>query len=109
MLKKIKSFLSRGLDNRDITYENAKKIIRKNKKAYLIDVRSKQEYDEGHLTGAINICLYNIEQEILKIDKDSTIILYCASGIRSKRAREILEDMGYKEVYNLKNGIERIN
>ena len=81
-----------------------------NKYIVLIDVRSGQEYEEGHLDGAINIPVYNIEKEISKCVKstEDTIILYCSSGSRSRQAKEILENLGYSEVYNLKEGIDKI-
>ena len=71
----------------------------------------KQEYEEEHLNEAINICLYNLERSIEKEikNKQAIIILYCASGIRSKKGKEILENMGYKNVYSLKHGISGIN
>ena len=111
MFKKIKRILYRGFEGKDITYKTAKKIIKKEKECYLIDVRSKQEYEEEHLNEAINICLYNLERSIEKEikNKQAIIILYCASGIRSKKGKEILENMGYKNVYSLKHGISGIN
>ena len=112
MLKKIKNILLyRSLEGKDITYDKAKKNIKKERESYLKDVRSKQEYEEGHLQGAINICLYDLEKNIEKKVKNrqAKIILYCASGVRSKKAREILENMGYKDVYSLKYGILEVN
>ena len=41
-------------------------------------------------------------------DKNNTIIVYCSSGSRSKKAKEILEKLGYKEVFNLKEGIDKL-
>ena len=95
--------------NSNISYDDLKELMR-NKEIYLIDVRSGQEYEEGHLDGAINIPVYNIENEIQKKvkDKKETIILYCSSGSRSKKAKNILEKLGYTEVYNLKEGIDKI-
>lgn len=95
--------------NNNILYDDLKELMR-NKEIYLIDVRSGQEYEEGHLDGAINIPVYNIENEIQKKvkDKKETIILYCSSGSRSKKAKNILEKLGYTEVYNLKEGIDKI-
>lgn len=109
MFKNIKKVLYRNIENREISYEKLKDII-KNRKAILIDVRSNQEYEEGHINGAINISLYNIEKDIKKTikEKNEIIILYCSSGYRSRKAKEILEKMGYSNVYNLKNGIDKI-
>ena len=54
--------------NNNISYDDLKELMR-NKEIYLIDVRSGQEYEEGHLDGAINIPVYNIENEIQKKGK----------------------------------------
>lgn len=106
MIRFLRRIWYRSASNKDISYKELKKFI-KNKEIYLIDVRSGQEYEEGHLEGALNIPLYNIEKDIEKNikNKDDTIILYCSSGSRSKKAKEILEKLGYGEVYNLKEGI----
>ena len=88
---------------REINYQDIKKD-----EYLLIDVRSKKEYLEGHLNGAINIPLSNIKENINEIEKDKKILLYCQSGLRSKKAFKILEDLGYKNVYNLKGGLENI-
>lgn len=110
MFKKIKQILYRSLNlnNKDISYKTAMEIL-KNNDGVLIDVRTGQEYKEGHLPNAININLYNLEKEILyKIpNKETVIVVYCASGARSKQAQNILENLGYKTVYNLKNGISQ--
>ena len=82
----------------------------KNKTVNLIDVRSNQEYEEGHLVGAINISMYTIEKEILNYvkNKNDLIILYCSSGGRSREAKKTLENLGYQNVYNLKGGIDTV-
>ena len=72
----------------------------------LLDVRTPQEYAEGHI-GALNI---NVQSDDFKelaqreLSKDSTILVYCRSGRRSLDAAEILTGLGYK-VVNLKGGI----
>lgn len=107
MFDKIWKKLNRSTNSNDINYDTLKKMLKKDSNIYLIDVRTKQEYDEGHLPGAINMCLYDIEKEIGKINKNSKIVLYCTSGTRSKTARDKLEKMGYENVYNLEDGIEK--
>ena len=76
--------------------------------AEIIDVRSKTEYNEGHLEGAINIPEYELKSNFknLNIDKNKVIVLYCISGSRSKRAYFKLKQMGYSQVYNLYGGLE---
>lgn len=77
----------------------------------LPDVRTPQEYAEGHIDGALNINLQSDDfQKMAEKDlsKDATILVYCRSGRRSMDAAEILTKLGYK-VVNLKGGIiERI-
>lgn len=73
----------------------------------LLDVRTPQEYAEGHIEGALNIDVRSddFRQTAGKeLSKDSTILVYCRSGRRSMDAAEILTRLGYK-VINLKGGI----
>jgi len=76
----------------------------------IIDVRSKREFKENHLSGAINIPLPEVRKNIEKYvqDKQKRILVCCEYGIRSKQAIEILENLGYIQVYNLKGGLENI-
>jgi len=69
----------------------------------LIDVRSKQEYKEGHLDGSINIPLFDIKRDIINYvkDKKKVIVVYCDAGIRSLKAQKVLNAQGYTNVYNL--------
>lgn len=80
MFRRFTKIFYRTLDNKEISYKELNKMMNSNKDAILIDVRSKQEYKEGHLENAINIPLYDFENNISKIpNKESTIIVYCAS------------------------------
>lgn len=107
MLKRIKKVLYRSFDSKEISYKKLEEIMQKNNNAILVDVRSKQEFEEGHLNGAINIPLYELEKKLEKIpNKQCTIIIYCRSGHRSRQAKEKLEELGYENVYNLKNGLD---
>lgn len=65
----------------------------------IIDVRTKQEYENGHVVDAMNIP-YDILEQTIDIDKDKLIFVYCQSGTRSAIAFEILTNLGY-EVYDL--------
>ncbi|HNW90820.1 MAG TPA: rhodanese-like domain-containing protein [Bacteroidales bacterium] len=69
------------------------------KGATIIDVRSKGEFQGGHLKGSINIPLKNLSDHIQKIKKDKPVITCCASGARSGAAKSILKANGF-EVYN---------
>ena len=98
--------LKRSFNNKkDIRKEEINQYIKQG--AVLIDVRSPQEYREGHVDGAISIPDYQIKKEIEKQipNKEELIVVYCATGHRSQRAQQILEDMGYTNVYNVYDGI----
>jgi phage shock protein E len=69
------------------------------KGATIIDVRSKGEFQGGHLKGSINIPLKNLNDNLSKIKKDKPIIACCASGARSASAKSILKANGF-EAYN---------
>jgi phage shock protein E len=68
----------------------------------IIDVRTAQEYDSGHIDGALNIPYDVIEARIAEVttDKDREIVVYCGSGRRSGIALKTLTQMGYKQVVN---------
>ena len=109
MFKKIKQILYRSLETKEISYKKLEEIMKNNPKAILVDVRSKQEYSEGHLNGSINIPLYDLEKQLEKLpDKQCTMIIYCRSGHRSRQAKERLEKLGYENIYNLKNGLDEM-
>ena len=90
---------------KDIRKEKINQYI--NQGAILIDVRSPQEYKEGHLKGAILIPFYQIRKEIEKKvpNKNQLIVLYCSTGHRGQEAQRILERLGYTNVYNVYDGI----
>ena len=100
-MDKLKNRLKRCMDPSDINMEQMETLIKQG--AIVIDVRSPQEFAEGHIPGAICIPEYNIQREIRnKVPNiNSLIIVYCDSRVRSKNAQKRLQKMGYKQVYNL--------
>lgn len=68
--------------------------------AQIIDVRTKTEFDGGHLKGSVNIPLHTLTNSLSKIKKDKAVITCCASGIRSASAKSLLKSNGFAEVYN---------
>jgi rhodanese-related sulfurtransferase len=68
--------------------------------AIILDVRSKGEYQGGHIKGSINISVDSLNSNLNKLKKDKPIITCCASGMRSANAKSILKSNGFKEVYN---------
>ena len=67
----------------------------------IIDVRTPQEFESGHVESAINIEWQDIASVDNSTNKDNRIFLYCRSGNRSQKATDILIDIGYKDVINL--------
>ena len=68
--------------------------------AIIIDVRTKVEFQSGHIKGSLNIPLDTIPLQLSKLDKEKAIITCCASGMRSAHAKSTLQANGYTEVYN---------
>ncbi len=68
--------------------------------AQIIDVRTKGEYDTGHIRGAVNIPLQSLGNSLSKIKKNRPVITCCASGSRSASAKIILKSKGFAEVHN---------
>ncbi len=84
----------------NITAEEAKQIMDSEEGYIILDVRTQEEYDQGHIPGAIVISHEEIEaraEEVLT-DKDQLILVYCRSGRRSKLAAEILVELGYTNI-----------
>lgn len=85
--------------------EESKKFIENyhREDGIIIDVRSPQEYNEGHLKYAISIPDYDILKKASKvlIDKEEKIYVYCNAGMRSKQAKKYLKKLGYINVYNI--------
>jgi len=72
----------------------------KTRGAQIIDVRSKGEFQGGHVPGSVNIPLESLSQNLNKIKKDKPVITCCASGMRSGSATSILRAHGFVEVHN---------
>ena len=100
MLDAIKNLF--GMDKTDYA-----ELVKKG--ALILDVRSKSEYDGGHIKDSINIPVDQLQKNLSKLkDKDKTIITCCASGMRSASAKSILQNNGYKNVHN-GGGWSRLN
>lgn len=91
---------------RVITPQEVHDAVSDSHKHQLVDVRTLEEFNEGHLQNAQNICVTDadFEENISKLDKTQPIYLYCRSGKRSAKAAEILKGMGFKEIYDMEGG-----
>lgn len=83
------------------------KKISTEKNIQLIDVRTPEEYQQGHIKNAKNMNVYdaNFEKEIQKLDKSKPVYIYCRSGSRSRRAAQVLSNNGFKTIFDLQGGI----
>lgn len=72
----------------------------------VLDVRTPAEYRQGHLAGAtlIDVLESDFKTKAQKLDKSKPLFVYCASGIRSEEAVEILDRLGFREIYELDGG-----
>ena len=84
----------------NITAEEAKQIMDGEEGYVILDVRTQEEYDQGHIPGAIVISHEEIAEKAEEVltDKDQLILVYCRSGRRSKIAAEALVELGYTNI-----------
>ena len=84
----------------NITAEEAKRIMDSEEGYIILDVRTQEEYDQGHIPGAIVISHEEIAEKAEDVlpDKNQLILVYCRSGRRSKIAAEALVELGYTNI-----------
>lgn len=75
-------------------------------KVQLVDVRTPEEFEAGHIENALNIDFFSehFSANFEKLDKDKPVYIYCKSGNRSGKAAIKLEELGFKKIYDLKGG-----
>jgi len=94
----------------DITPQEAFTLIQDNQNNpdfVIIDVRTPEEFADGHIENAINLDYYSetFGDELNKLDKNKTYLIYCRSGKRSRNALDIMEELNFREAYNMSGGI----
>lgn len=94
----------------DITPEEAFILIQNNKgnqSFVIIDIRTAEEYASEHIENTTNLDFYSetFREELDKLDKNKTYLIYCRTGRRTAIARGIMEELGFREVYNMLGGI----
>lgn len=90
-----------GNTYQQISQETAKEMM-DSQELIILDVREQSEYDSGHIPGAVLLPVGSIDQDTAAAvipDKDSTVLVYCRSGNRSKTASSALAELGYTAVY----------
>jgi rhodanese-related sulfurtransferase len=93
-----------------VNSKEAKALMNENKGLkdfVIIDVRTAPEFSSGHMENDINIDIYktDFKSSISALDRNSKYLIYCQTGIRSAQAARIMDDLGFKEIYDLNGGI----
>lgn len=94
----------------DITTQEASAMIQENAGNpgfVILDVRTPEEYADGHIEKALNLDYYSetFRDELDELDKGKTYLVYCRSGKRSRAAADIMEELGFGNGYNMRGGI----
>lgn len=85
-----------------ISQEEAKSMMDGQEDVIVLDVREQEEYDSGHIPGAVLLSVGSIDEDSAAAvipDMDSTVLVYCRSGNRSRNAAAALVELGYTQVY----------
>lgn len=105
MLESIEEIFSRKLmPRRKISFKKARELLDSGRNVLLIDVRTPEEYNSGHASGAILLPLDEIDESSAAEaipGPDTPVILYCRSGRRSLAAARLLHSLGYFEIYDI--------
>jgi LPXTG-site transpeptidase (sortase) family protein len=89
----------------NISVEEIYEIMTGGEDYILLDVRTPEEFSEGHLEGAVHIPVNELEGRLAELSKDKPIIVYCKSGGRSSTAANLLVENGFTQIYNMSGGI----
>lgn len=91
---------------KEVTVAETRERLAANRSGLLIDVREDHEWDAAHAAGAIHLGKGIIERDIEAAapDKSTELVLYCGGGYRSALAADVLQDMGYRNVWSMAGG-----
>ena len=91
---------------REVTVEQTRERLGENRDALLVDVREDHEWTDSHAAGAIHLGKGIIERDVEMTvpDKATELILYCGGGYRSALAADVLQNMGYTNVFSMAGG-----
>jgi len=93
--------------SKDVSPDEAEKLLKENPGMTILDVRSPEEFAEGHIKGAVNVNVHeaDFEKQVAKLDQTKPVMVHCGSG---RRSTEALEEMGDKvkfpQIYHLNQG-----
>jgi len=103
----VRSFLSERISGvKSVPIADAVNLVNR-ENALVLDVRTEQEYEQGHILDSLNIPLGLLDQNIKQLgeDRERPILVVCRSGQRSARAAGILKKHGFNHIYNLAGGL----
>jgi len=89
----------------DVTVEEAKSLIESDSSLIILDVRTREEYDSGHIEGTILIPVSELEDRLDEISKEEELLIYCRTGNRSSNSVNILKANGYTKIFHMNDGI----
>ncbi|GAA4292790.1 rhodanese-like domain-containing protein [Aestuariibaculum suncheonense] len=103
--------LSTQKDIVNVSVSSATEMVNNTSKLQLIDVRTPEEYNSGHLEGATNIDFFSdsFREDIEKLDKHKPVLVYCKSGGRGSKSAAIFKELGFTKIYNMEGGITSWN
>lgn len=79
--------------------------------AIILDIRTKEEYDDKHIQTAVNLDChsYNFKEKLENLDKDKTYLVHCEHGVRSRAVCAMMDEMSFRDVYNMKGGLNHFH
>ena len=91
----------------NVTPDEAEKLLQQNKQIVVLDVRTAEEYQEGHIAGAKNIDYLSpgFAEKLRELDPSKTYLVHCEAGGRSSKACVVLKQLNFTEIYHLKAGM----
>ena len=92
----------------EVSIDEVKKMIDNREEIILLDVRDREEYETGHIPGAINISRGSLDFKVhlLIPDRNKKIVVYCGLDLRSPLATKSMNDLGYKKAINMIGGLK---
>lgn len=101
---------SQASEYKNVSVTDAQKLIiehQGNNQFELLDVRTSQEFNQAHIKGARKIDFYadDFADKIGSLDRDKTYLVYCRSGNRSAKTLALMQQLGFKKVYNMQGGV----
>lgn len=102
--------LAAGTRVTEVTVNQARELIQKragNAGLVILDVRTPEEFAQGHLSGAVNVNLMapDFDRRLGALDRGKTYLVYCRTGNRSTRAIQAMHGLGFRSVYHMFEGI----